>query len=290
MLKNVRDFMRDKMSEYERVFILGLDGLEYDFVERWNLKPLKQLEYGKIRVPIDEKVGVPTSPEVWASFLTGRNMFGLRFEGTPPPLAIVWQILHFVRRYVPLSLGLGRKIRENVPRRWWGGIHTGFPSLKMETFLDVTKSKKINVPYYNYDNTFFRIGHQFSQGELPLEQAISKLRALYEKRKKQILCEIEELGDADLVFAFMHFPDVLQHFLFIRRREIRKHYLDLADYVSVVKRKIKNSIFIIVSDHGFDLKTENHSKHAFYSSNIALEPKPRQITDFYNIILRLIET
>jgi len=56
-----------------KVFILGLDGLEYNFVEKWNLRNLKQREYGKLEVPISKR-GWPSSPEVWASFLTGKHI------------------------------------------------------------------------------------------------------------------------------------------------------------------------------------------------------------------------
>lgn len=55
-------------------FILGLDGLEYHLLEKWNLTNLKQREYGKITVPIERKAKVPVSPEVWASFLTERDI------------------------------------------------------------------------------------------------------------------------------------------------------------------------------------------------------------------------
>jgi len=62
--------------------------------------------------------------------------------------------------------------------------------------------------------------------------------------------------------------------------------------VSVLKRRLKDSfgeiIFIIVSDHGFDFEKGDHSMKGFYSSNIYLIPKPEKITDFYGIILDLV--
>jgi len=34
-----------------KVMILAFDGLEYELVEKFNLKNLKQIEYGKVRIP-----------------------------------------------------------------------------------------------------------------------------------------------------------------------------------------------------------------------------------------------
>ena len=95
------------MTEMKKIFILGLDGLEYDFVEKWNLVHLKQREYGKIIVPIAEKLGVPNTPEVWASFLTGKHI-KVSFEDRNVVLPVL-KILKILRKYVNVSLGLDKK-------------------------------------------------------------------------------------------------------------------------------------------------------------------------------------
>jgi len=38
-----------------KIFVFGLDGLEYDLVEKWDLTCLKQLEYGRTVVPINDE-------------------------------------------------------------------------------------------------------------------------------------------------------------------------------------------------------------------------------------------
>lgn len=272
------------MNDYDKIFILGLDGLEYDFVEKWNMVHLAQRDYSKITVPLSEKTGTPTSPEVWASFLTGKHV-QMSFDAISPPLAPLLNLLGFMRKYINLSLGLNRKIRENVPMKMWKHWHTGFPPLKQKTFLDLTNSKEINAPYYSYDDVAFTVMRNFGDGKLSLRQSIGILKALYGKSKNRILRETESFQDADVVFAYMHFPDILQHLLFVRPSEIKKHYIDLDNYASVLKSRIKDStLFIIVSDHGFSFGTKLHSKHAFYSSNVILEPKPKRITDFFQII------
>jgi len=279
------------MGGYTRVFILGLDGLEHDFVERWNLTHLKQFEYGKIHVPVQEKVDVPITPEVWAAFLTGKYVH-VDFARNKPSFAYICLInlLRFFRRYINLSLGLGGKIRENIPARLWKPYIVGFQPLKEKTFLDLINSKKIiNVPFYNYDNAVYVVIRNFEERKFSLKETIERLKATYEEGKEQILHEAEKSQNVSVTFAYMHFPDALQHFLFTRPLEIRRLYMDLNNYVSVLKSKIKDStLFLIVSDHGFNLVTGTHSKHGFYSSNRALNPKPKQITDFYRIILQVV--
>lgn len=71
-----------------KVFVLGLDGLEYNFVDKWNLSNLLQEQNGKIEVPINKEVGQPLSPQVWGSFLLDmlwrRNLLELGFGDRLP--------------------------------------------------------------------------------------------------------------------------------------------------------------------------------------------------------------
>ena len=56
-----------------KVLILGIDALEYSLVEEWDLKHLKQREYGKIIVPIYGGGGEPVTLVVWPCFITGKE-------------------------------------------------------------------------------------------------------------------------------------------------------------------------------------------------------------------------
>lgn len=267
------------------IYILGLDGLEYNFVEEWNLANLKQREFGKIEVPINEVLQAPTSPEIWASFLTGKYI-QMSFESTSFLQENLFKLLKFMRRYVNVSLRLGRKVKRMDDLYKNLAVMTLGEYLGEKTFLDLTNSKKINAPYHNYDGEAFDIVRDFGQKKFSMIETIARLMFLYEKRKRQILDETEK-GIADVTFAYMHFPDTLQHLTYLRPDKIKRHYLDLNSYVSILKTKIKKpTTFVIVSDHGFDLKKGSHTHHGFYSSNVALDPKPEKITDFYKIIIR----
>jgi len=272
---------------HKLIFILGIDALDYDLVDKLNLNNLKQVEYGKIVIPIDEKKGYPLSPQVWSSFLIGRNT-SIGFEKSHNFMEYLIKInLSFK---FDLSKGLLRRIRSFYLENFTSSKRFG--NLKQKTFLDIMNSKEINVPFYNFDNKTFDVLYLFGNGKLSLAQSIKEIKSIYEKRKRQIVNELENINNSDIVFAYMHTTDVLQHFLFNQIYEIEKHYINLDNYLSVLKRKLEYSygdvIFIIVSDHGFDFEIGNHSRRGFYSSNVNLIPKPEKITDFYGIILDLV--
>jgi len=269
----------------DRIFILGLDGLEYDLIEEWNLVHLKQQEYGKLKVPVNKEIDHPFTPEVWGTFLLGGHAV-VNVEEMRHPLAVTLKLLKFLRRHINISLGLGDKVRDRIPAKWWGRLEYVIPSDK-KTFLDLTESKAINAPFYNNDAYAFHIMHRFDIGELSLQQTINAYQQLYIERKEIILSEMEKIQDKKVIFAFMHFPDMLEHFAYKRPRIIKKHYLDLDNYILSLKSKVEDStLFLIVSDHGFNLREGKHSHYGFYSSSQPLNPKPTRITDFFHLILR----
>lgn len=257
-----------------KVFILGLDGLEYNLVHKWNLSNLLQEQNGKTKVPINKKVGEPISPQVWGSFLTG-HVVDKEFDktGFRGPVA---KILRFLRGYIPLSLGLGEKV----------GATTEFPELAETTFLDITDSKEINVPYYSFNNDIFKLLAKGRRENMTLTQKIRILKELYVKNKNQIALAVSEGLPQCLTFAFMSFPDAICHQAWLRPKFIRQFYHDLDYFVYKLKNELNEDVlFLIISDHGFNIKKGSHSHHGFYSSNQPITPEPKRITDFFQLIL-----
>lgn len=273
---------------YKLIFILGIDALDYELVEKLDLNNLKQLEYGKIIVPINEKIGVPSSPEVWASFLIGEYM-KMKFVPSSHYINAMKKIFGFF--HIDLDNRFRRKVSD-----FFGKLGFTSPArlgnLNRETFLDITKSKEINAPYYSFDHKTLDISYLFGERKLSLAQTVEKIKTLYKYRKKYIINEIDNIRCEDVIFSFIHTIDILQHLLFLHLSEIEQNYIDLDNYVLILKRKLENSfedvIFIIISDHGFDFDRGIHSNYAFYSSNTNLIPKPEKITDFYEIIFGIV--
>jgi len=57
------------MEEKMRIIILGIDGLEYNLVEEWDLKYLKQEAYCKTDL---SDFDVIVTPPIWGAMITGK--------------------------------------------------------------------------------------------------------------------------------------------------------------------------------------------------------------------------
>lgn len=258
------------------VYILGLDALEYDFVRAWNLRNLSQAQSCKIKVPIDEDYGVPRSPTVWASFLTGQLQ---KKDFIPKPIwyRVTIEVLKLLRRHIPMSLGIASKLSKRVSV-------LRFPSLEEKTFVDRGDYLPINVPYINHDYGIWLLLGDYIKGRRKLSATIHLLRCDYRRR----LCYLMARKYNSNVFAFINNLDTIQHLSYHHPEILQDVYRELDGLVGRLRDQVLHNLyspFWIVSDHGFDLHTKTHSKHGFFSSNIPLERTPQRITDFYNLVL-----
>ena len=230
-----------------KIFVLGLDGLEHSLVEEWNLKSFKQNEYGKISVPITKKYNQPTTPHVWASFLTGKNN-PLVFKTTP-----LRKMRNLANR---INSRLRMVLKRIIPKRLTT-MEVSFPKLGERTFIDLAKSKEIGAPFYSYRyQKVAEVTHSLDAGNISLLQAINTIKRFYEYDKKYLLKEAGNIKDEDIIFAYLHFPDLLSHFYWLRPPKLKAHYIDLANFTAKLKKRIFCDRFIIVSDHGFNIKVE----------------------------------
>jgi len=270
--------VRCKMN---RMVILGIDGLDYDLIIKWDLENLMQKEYGRITVPISEKIGVPKSPQVWASFLTGEYSKEMdliarrRARGEK-----IVRILREIRRVLPLSLGLAKKIskpsKQISPSR--------FPKLNCKTFLDFPEVREVNAPFYSFDNKTFDLSFKYSQGDISIDEYVAELEKILLNKQRLVLRELERDRKSKVIFFYIHALDLLQHITFVKGQEfLRKYYEGLDLFLSKINQ-IEKGIIIVVSDHGFNFETGSHSMNGFYSSNEIIRPKPSDITDFYKIV------
>jgi hypothetical protein len=161
-----------------------------------------------------------------------------------------------------------------------------FPKLNEKSFLDVTNSKAINAPYYNYDYKEFDNLIALRRKKSSIDQILAETKRLYEERKKQILEDSRDIEGYDVVFAWENHLDHIQHLAMMRPQTIKDYYIDVNKYVEELKKIVGNCEFIIVSDHGFDFETADHSLYGFCSSNVELDPQPKKITDFYRLIVK----
>jgi len=259
-----------------RLIIVGIDGLDYDLIVGWELKHLLQRDYGRITVPISDK-GIPLSPQVWGSFLKGEYLNNnFKFE-VKHRNNTIYNILRAIRRVVPLSLGLSKRIHKPIE-------HSRFPELNFKTFIDFPGVREVNAPYYSFDYKSFEISFKYRQGILSINDCIAGLEKILLNKQKLIIKEMEEDDKSKVIFFFIHALDVLQHFIFVKGPKfLRRYYAELDNFLYEVN-KIGDDRIIVVSDHGFDFETGTHSMTGFYSCNEVIKPKPKDITDFYGIV------
>jgi hypothetical protein len=275
------------------VILLALDGLEYNLVVRWHLKNLMQNMYGYIDV---SKYYVPEvneilTPNVWASFLTGSEpevhgakLFSLsRFESLEGLRRRLGKVLPYVIRE-PISKML-RKMRlivrvdrDFLRRR---GLVTIFDEVKSIVLED--------FPVYNpTDTTRDRLLKAVRKG---LREYVEECWRINKERRVKLLSLIDEFlnGDYELLGAYFDIADKVGHVYYGRNMlEVMKAYFFLNKLAYEVRTKVHGEAFVvIVSDHGME-PDGKHSPRAFFSFSHRLGKVPKEITEFKQIILDII--
>jgi len=258
-----------------KVLIVGIDALEYDLVEEWNLRHLQQKEYGKVRIPTLPGLEEPTTPQVWASFLTGRTQ-EKQFEYTSP----VMRLLIKLKKIFQLKIGLFTFLSK------FANHSTRFPQLKEKSFLDQTNSEYYNIPYYDFSKYFKdEIAPQalrFWEGKSGYLELKEFLVKMFEKEREGSSNRIKK-SNSRLFFCYFFSLDLLQHHFHKDRKLIKEYYEKFDKTVKELKKCAKPDFCLIVSDHG--AKDGGHSNHGFYSVDKILDLGAPDITDFYDVIM-----
>lgn len=275
-----------------RVFVVGLDGLEYTLVEKLNLRHIKQVEYGKVQLSDAPKV---LTPILWASFISGGFEHGVagftvknRFLQTsdrllkklrinPHSIKAVWETYRFLAR-----LGVARS--RPVTKADW----------RTKTLFDeVPNSVAVSIPAYNEWKSIhqMRLDYPFiglvEMGRLKEADECVKTnwRIFHQKiRYTQVLLE----KNYDLLMVHFLILDTIGHLYWHKPAKIKDAYRFVNSAVATLASKAKDWFILIVSDHG--MKRGLHTDYAFYSSNIPLGLKDPKLTDFHDIILEKMKS
>lgn len=266
--------------------IIGLDGLEYDLVEKFSFENLKQKECGKIDLSGFKTLATPT---IWASFITG-----LPPEKHKVEIKRIWNN-DLLDRLSNTFLGFGiwhlRTIFELIGFRRTHHVKKHFVKKGIKTIFDLIEdSIALDIPSYQeyYSAEISKALHDAIEDSNKEAEFEAKSWKLFEKRRKKCIQYFE--SSWKLFMAYFNFTD---HFGHVFRGNIARMFnvYQVADeLVANFKARINNSstLFLVVSDHG--MKTLGrygvHSNHGFYSINKKLGLSNPKITDFYYIMLR----
>ena len=273
-----------------KVFILALDGLEYDLVVKWRLRNLMQKSFGRYEVPEDymtetDKGLVPYTPKVWVSFLTGKRPK----EHGIKDLWTYNKILDFIRHLPVISWIKGkRKITRKlgIKPRLVSRSDYKYPTL----FELVPSSKAINFIGYNKPTeTWGGMGLLVGDKSFRMKQLQRLCWEAYWKTYNLMFREIN--SDWNLFAVYFETLDWLGHIYENKKiRNLLTPYQVFDNLVYEIKELIGNDIiFLILSDHGVKIINDRlagyHSRHAFWSLNIDTNWKPKEITDFFHKII-----
>ena len=285
-----------------KVLILGIDALEYELVEKWDLKNLKQEEYGKVELPLDRKDGYfysePVTLIIWPCFITGKLP---KEHGVDTIIRYPFNFLY--RAYLKLFSGnnehftpvkeyktLRRKILDKISRAIYRVSISREPErkdLKSSTIFDMPGAIHLNIPVYDKGALPSYRRKAIDAIEDKAYRPVFELQCIQEfkERTKEVFEWLEK--EWRLFMQYFWLLDGIQHVFYNQPKKIAKFYLMFDEFVGKVREKIDNeTLLLIISDHG--QKNGIHTNYGFYSLNKALGLKNPKLIDFRWIIEDLL--
>ncbi len=272
-----------------KVFVLALDGLEYELVNRWDLRSLKQKYHGFYLISEEYcRHGVPYSPPVWASIITGK-------APSEHGISEWWKyssILNRLRWLPPFKWIRGKRRvlwRLGIKPRIVSSQDLNYPTI----FDEIENSVAVNIPCYNEPTELHR---RLSLAALrSIKEYEQEIWRIHQERVDKTITLLKT-KNWSLFMTYFDLADLIGHIHYIKHLEkVQQAYMILNDLALKLQRMVKSvkSAFLIISDHGMmpseDGVTGNHSMRAFWSLNINPPFIPRDPVDIYKLIKRLIE-
>jgi len=281
----------------KKVVILGIDALEYNLVEEWNLKHLKQTEYGKTVVPMIKGWKEPATVIVWPCMITGVEPEEMGFT-TPilfvQPFKWFFEYIHrpirdFIFRHKYVEEVSDKKTSQEVLNVFKdvtknAGL-TRPPSkkdIKASTIFDNNKFKSVHlhIPVYDEElDTLERwVIFDVMDKKMKTSDFVDKYEQEFKERTQEVMTILKK-DNWDLFMTYFYCLDPIQHALFNKKLTIMNWYLKFNEFVGNLKKKLpKDTILLIVSDHGQEKGI--HTTYGFYSCNKKLGLENPKIIEF----------
>ena len=288
------------MQKISKVIILGIDAIEYDLIEKWDLKNFKQKEYGKTILPLYPNQE-PATEIIWPCFITGKepeemgySSLNVYAKSLRPIISLIYPVIS------KLFFDFKTKNGTQKKQLTWpilygcimllkkvGLIHKPTKEdIKSDTIFDNKQIKSIHlhIPIFDKDD--------FPEYRKEIIKVISK--KLYHpiiemKLKNEFTQRLKEVYDCvnknnwQLFMQYFYVLDGVQHIFYRNSKKIAKFYLMFDEFIKKLTEIIDDeTLLLIVSDHG--LKKGIHTPYGFYSVNNKLGLKNPRLIDFREII------
>ncbi len=231
------------------IVILGLDGLEYNYVIEFNCKNLMQENFGKTDI---SEFSEPRTIVIWSAFLTGKNLEK--------------EILKLGKNLWKFKLKPEQTFFRFFEK--WKAIDVPALTYKLEKHERERKALKDyfdgKVKVKDYDKIVFEI---------------------HKENKKEFFEALEK--DFDIVMGYFDLADAIGHLSFGIKPKMKLIYKEL-DRIAEKVRKIAEKV-LIVSDHGMKAigRYGDHSNYGFWSSNFLPFRKGYHILAFFSLIQKM---
>ena len=294
------------MTKIKKVLILGIDAIEYDLVEKWDLQHLKQKEYGKTILPIYPGEE-PNTRIIWPCFITGKMPAQMGYVTGRVFKQPLQSIINMFLPRIKFLSNPQRTNPENYKKR--KESKEAVITTKIYSFLnkiDITRKpeKKDIKASTLFDNdkcsihTHIPIFDEYIPAYAgKVIQAIENdtYRAIFEIkckeeiniRSKEIFTNLKEQTDWKIYMQYFWCLDGIQHIYFHKERKIAEYYIMFDELIKKINKQITNdTLLLIVSDHG--QKKGIHTPYGFYSINKPLQLQNPKLIDFKWIIEQTI--
>ena len=272
------------LQKKHRIIVLGIDGLEYSLVEKWNLKYIKQKAYCKTDL---SDFSVVVTPPIWGAMLTGRL-----------DEKIIELFQKRINRREEWWWRFGKKLPKFIKILYWKFIYSKIDTNPFDVTKDyVIKNQNSTIfdfferPWNNGIPSYGRNVQSKEVRRITLESISNDANALLQYAKKEFIEDKKALYEAlhkdyDLIFWYTPFLDRVGHRFFHKKLQMMMLYMEINNLVKDIKGIAKDAYLYIVSDHGMMLDQETkrgvHSNYGFFSSNTGeLIKKPQ---DLYHLL------
>ncbi|MFB6203662.1 MAG: alkaline phosphatase family protein [Candidatus Nanohaloarchaea archaeon] len=267
------------MEKFDRMVVVGLDGLDYQKIQQFDCDTLTGMEtFGHL-----DTEGIKLStPMLWASMITGERP---ETHGIDTMLTFRGEKVRKMDKYV---LGFLEKLGMSALHLRRALYYYLFDSsifvpdkdfMEVDSIFEkVADSVALDVP--GYSEYPYIAGKSFVAKSNRKRPPVSKQRVLrdceaeYSYRKDQLF---DHLNEHKLVMQHFHYPDWHQHMFFNNEEKDRELYEKMDGFAEQILEEVDDDTLVVFcSDHG--LEGGGHREEAFYATNAELED-PVKITE-----------
>lgn len=233
------------------IIILGLDGLDYNYVVKFNCQNLMQHSCGLTN--LDEFSEMKTVV-LWSSFLAEKNL-----EQEIKDKNVLWDFKLPVERAFFARFRNWRTL--DVPGFNYDDSMHQQERGKLKDFFDKNGSIE------EYDQVVFR-NHQ--------------------KSKEKFLRMLEE--DCDIQMGYFALADAIGHLSFGVASKMRIAYQELDELAGLVAKRSSDGL-LILSDHGMEAvgRFGDHSRQGFWSSSLNITENNLKLTHLFKTFMGSIQ-